>query len=48
MAAIYLKPLDDAMEKSGHFFARFMDDWVVLSSSRWKLRKAIKAANQVL
>jgi hypothetical protein len=25
-----------------------MDDWVVLSPTRWKLRKAIKKANQVL
>ncbi len=44
----YLKPLDDAMEKTGLFYARFMDDWVVLSPSRWKLRKAIRKANQVL
>jgi hypothetical protein len=48
MSAIYLKPLDLAMVKNGLFYARFMDDWVVLSPSRWKLRKAIKAANQVL
>ncbi|MCP4157205.1 MAG: hypothetical protein GY757_56360, partial [bacterium] len=48
MAALYLKPLDEAMEKTGLFYARFMDDWVVLSPTRWKLRKAIKATNQVL
>jgi RNA-directed DNA polymerase len=48
MSALYLKSLDDAMEKTGLFYARFMDDWVVLSPSRWKLRKAISKANQVL
>jgi hypothetical protein len=48
MSALYLKPLDQAMEKTGLFYARFMDDWVVLSPTRWKLRKAIKVANQVL
>ncbi len=31
IATIYLKPLDDAMEKSDLFYARFLDDWVVLS-----------------
>ena len=29
-------------------YARFMDDWVILAPSRWKLRKAIKAVNQVM
>ncbi len=48
MSALYLKPLDDAMEKTGLFYARFMDDWVVLSPSRWKLRKAIKITNRIL
>ncbi len=44
----YMKHLEDAMEKTGLFYARFMDDWVVLSPERWTLRKAIKVANQVL
>jgi hypothetical protein len=48
MSALYLKSLDQAMETSGLFYARFMDDWVVLAPTRWKLRKAIKKANQVL
>jgi hypothetical protein len=29
MAALFLKPLDDAMQGSGLFYARFMDDWIV-------------------
>ncbi len=48
LGALYLRELDEAMESSGLFYARFMDDWVVLSPQRWKLRKAIRAANQVL
>jgi hypothetical protein len=48
MGAVYLKPLDDALTHSGWFYARFMDDWVVLSPTRAKLRLAIKRANAVL
>jgi len=48
MGAVYLKPLDDAMQKTGLFYARFMDDWVVFAPSRWKLRKVVRIVNQVL
>ena len=48
MGAVYLRPLDEAMQKTGLFYARFMDDWVILSPSRWKLRKAVRIVNQVL
>jgi len=48
MGAVYLKPLDEAMEKTGLFYARFMDDWVVLAPTRWKLRKVARIINQVL
>ena len=34
MGALYLKPVDDAMGESGLFYARFMDDWVVLAPTR--------------
>lgn len=27
-------------------FVRYMDDWVVLATTRWKLRRAIKAVNE--
>ncbi|NEO96000.1 MAG: hypothetical protein F6K56_39970, partial [Moorea sp. SIO3G5] len=43
MGALFLKPLDDRMAEHGCFYARFMDDWVILAPTRWKLRKAIKA-----
>ena len=48
MGALYLKPLDDRMAELGCFYVRFMDDWVVLAPTRWKLRKAIKAVNKVM
>jgi hypothetical protein len=48
MGAVYLSELDRAMERLGLFYARFMDDWVILSPSRWKLRQAIRLVNQEL
>ena len=48
MGALYLKPLDEAMERSGLFYARFMDDWIVIAPTRWKLRKAVKVVNEIL
>ena len=48
MGALYLKPLDERMAATGLFYARFMDDWVVLASTRWKLRAAVRCANQTL
>ena len=48
MAALFLKPLDDAMQGSGLFYARFMDDWIVIAPTRWKLRKAVKQVNTIL
>ena len=36
------------MADTGLFYARFMDDWVVLSPTRWKLRKAVPIVNQTL
>jgi RNA-directed DNA polymerase len=48
MGAIYLKPLDDALARQDVFYVRYVDDWVVLAKSRWKLRSAVRAANSVL
>ncbi|MDC0253416.1 reverse transcriptase domain-containing protein [Bacteriovoracales bacterium] len=51
MAALYLKPLDQEMEKlekEGISYIRYMDDWVITAPTRWKLRKAVKKVNQVL
>ncbi len=48
MGALFLKCLDQRMAKSGLFTIRFMDDILVLSPTRWKLRQAVKVVNQVL
>jgi len=48
MGALYLKQLDDRMEKTGLFYARFMDDWIVIAPSRWKLRAAVRIVNKTL
>jgi RNA-directed DNA polymerase len=40
--------MDDRMKKTGLFYVRFMDDWIVLSPNRWKLKKAIQVVNQTL
>ncbi len=39
---------DDSMEKTGLFYARYMDDWVVIAPTRWKLRSAIRIVNKTL
>src|SRR5271157_1708284 len=48
MGAFYLKLLDERVEKTGLAYARFMDDWVILAPSRWKLRAAIRLVNETL
>ncbi len=48
IAALFFKPLDDAMKKTGLFYIRFMDDWVVIAPTRWKLRRAVATVNRVL
>ncbi len=48
MGALFLKCLDERMAKSGLFYVRFMDDILVLSPTRWRLRKAVKVENQLL
>ncbi len=48
IGAFFLKALDERMGKLGLCYVRFMDDIVVLSPTRWKLRKAVKVVNQVL
>ncbi len=48
MGAFYLDELDRRMERTGLFYVRFMDDFVVLAPTRWKLRRVVKAVNEVL
>ena len=47
VAALYLKPLDDAMRTQG-FYQRFMDDWVVMVKTKRQLRKLIKLTHKIL
>ena len=46
ISSFYLYELDKAMEGKPVFYRRYMDDVIVLSASRWKLRKAIRVVNQ--
>jgi RNA-directed DNA polymerase len=48
LAALYLQALDERLERLGLFYVRFMDDWIVLAPTRWKLRQAIKTVNRTL
>tara|TARA_R110001592_G_scaffold298779_1_gene569600 strand:+ start:416 stop:1426 length:1011 start_codon:yes stop_codon:yes gene_type:complete len=46
ISSFYLYELDNEMEDKPVFYRRYMDDIIVLSPTRWKLRKAIKTVNQ--
>ena len=48
MGALYLKQLDERMADTGLFYTRYMDDWVILAPTRWKLRAAIRVVNATL
>jgi RNA-directed DNA polymerase len=48
MGALYLEVLDRRMEETALFYARFMDDWVILAHTRWQLRRAVKLVMQTL
>lgn len=48
MGAFFLHELDERFSRSGLFYVRFMDDILVLAPTRWKLRHAVKAVNEVL
>ena len=48
MGAIYLLPLDQALQESGLDYVRYMDDWIVMAPTRWRLRRAISITNRVL
>jgi RNA-directed DNA polymerase len=47
-AALYLDELDRAMARSDCFYVRYMDDVLVLTDSRWRLRRAVRQVNQIL
>jgi RNA-directed DNA polymerase len=46
ISSFYLVELDNKMQGKPVYYRRYMDDIIVLSPSRWKLRKAIRIVNQ--
>ena len=48
MGAFFLHELDCQLDKLPVFYVRFMDDILVLSPTRWKLRQAVKQVNRHL
>jgi len=48
MGAVYLLPMDEAMAQLDVTYIRFMDDWLVVAPTRWKLRQAVRVVNQTL
>ena len=46
IASFYLYEWDKEMAGKSVHYKRYMDDIIVLSPSRWKLRQAIKTVNQ--
>ncbi len=46
MGAFFLRELDERLEGLGLCYVRYMDDIVVLSPTRWKLRQAVRVLNQ--
>ena len=48
IGAFFLNALDAAAAKLHLFYVRFMDDILILAPTRWQLRGAVKAVNQML
>jgi RNA-directed DNA polymerase len=48
MGVFFLREVDLALEASGLFHVRFMDDVLVLAPTRWRLRRAVVAVNRML
>ncbi len=49
LAAIALKPLDDAFSSKAHlYYRRFMDDYIILTKTRSHLRRAVKLMWKIL
>lgn len=48
IGAFFLAELDERMANTRLFYVRFMDDILVMAPTRWKLRRAVAAVNQIL
>ena len=47
MGAIILKSLDTSISKE-NFYARYMDDWVILVKTRGQLRRVVKKMHRIM
>ena len=47
LGALYLKALDERLSRHGMFYVRYMDDILVLTRTRWQLRRAVRVLNQI-
>lgn len=47
MGAFFLNELDEAFDKNGLFYVRYMDDILIMTQTRWKCRRAVKQLNEV-
>ena len=48
VGGLYLQLLKDEVKRLCMFHARYMDDSVILSKTRWQLRRAIQRMNSIL
>jgi RNA-directed DNA polymerase len=46
LGALYLKVLDERLSGTEPYYARYMDDILVLTKTRWQLRRAVRRLNQ--
>lgn len=46
IGAFFLFRLDAKFRQAGLFYVRYMDDILILTSTRWKLRRAVKTLNE--
>ena len=46
LGALYLRVLDQRLSGTNAYYVRYMDDILVLTKTRWQLRRAVRTLNQ--
>jgi hypothetical protein len=46
LGALYLKVLDERLGGTDAFYVLYMDNILVMTKTRWRLRRAVRALNQ--
>jgi hypothetical protein len=46
LGALYLQVLDERLGRSGAYYVRYMDDILVLTRTRWQLRREVRTVKQ--